>query len=243
MRCQPRLPCLPSRRRVLAVLALVAQVFAATGAPIPSARGKASATAFPCRDHPCGCATAERCWAGDCCCFTLEEKLAWAEANGVEPPAHVRPLVEARKPRPTPPKPKKACCSEPVAPKANPAPEPSCCDRMKSSSAGSGGARTTGSCCESHTEPTVNVAEPPTPRGEKKPVASTSSGVRWVAGIVAQKCRGEGPAGLLKLELVISPLSNAWQVSAPEPRTFGRVPSIPVVCISHTPPTPPPRHS
>lgn len=53
--------------------------------------------AYPCQHRPCGCMTAAQCWRGDCCCFTLEEKLAWAEANGIEPPQHVRPMVEARR--------------------------------------------------------------------------------------------------------------------------------------------------
>src|SRR5262249_26842575 len=55
----------------------------------------------------------EECWAGDCCCFTLEQKLDWAEAHGIEPPPHVRPMVEARKARQAEAKP---CCCEESAP-------------------------------------------------------------------------------------------------------------------------------
>lgn len=113
MRPLRRLPPLPARRQVLAVVAVVAHLFAATGAPVPSPRGAAagkSSVAYPCSDHACGCLTAVQCWAGDCCCFTLEQKLAWADARGVSPPEHVRPEVEARKAR-NHAKPKKLCCS------------------------------------------------------------------------------------------------------------------------------------
>ncbi len=37
-------------------------------------------------DRPCGCGSYDECWAGDCCCFTLSEKLAWARANNITPP-------------------------------------------------------------------------------------------------------------------------------------------------------------
>jgi len=39
---------------------------------------------FPCMDKPCGCATAEQCFA-NCCCHTPAERLAWARAHKVEP--------------------------------------------------------------------------------------------------------------------------------------------------------------
>jgi hypothetical protein len=95
-------------RPALAVAALFAQLVAATGAPVFSPHvAKAGAIPFPCQANPCGCSTSEECWAGDCCCFTLEEKVAWADAHGVEPPAHARAAVAARKVKPKP-----ACCAE-----------------------------------------------------------------------------------------------------------------------------------
>ena len=39
---------------------------------------------FPCMDKPCGCATAEQCFA-NCCCHTPAERLAWAKAHRVAP--------------------------------------------------------------------------------------------------------------------------------------------------------------
>jgi hypothetical protein len=87
-------------RDTIVVLTLFSHLLGTLGFPLPvphAAAAKDSSHRFPCQDRPCGCLTAEECWKGDCCCFTLEQKLAWAEANGAEPPAHVRPLVEARK--------------------------------------------------------------------------------------------------------------------------------------------------
>jgi len=82
---------------VTLALLLASQAFAATGMPLPSPGPAASGVPFPCQSKACGCLTATACWAGDCCCSTLEEKLVWADARGFEPPAHVRPLVAARR--------------------------------------------------------------------------------------------------------------------------------------------------
>lgn len=49
--------------------------------PVPEKEGR-----FPCENHPCGCSTAQHCW-DHCCCYSDEEKLRWAAANGVTPPA------------------------------------------------------------------------------------------------------------------------------------------------------------
>ena len=54
--------------------------------PAATARlaAKDRSAAFPCRDKPCGCATAEQCFTA-CCCNTPAETLAWARANDVAP--------------------------------------------------------------------------------------------------------------------------------------------------------------
>lgn len=41
---------------------------------------------FPCEKCPCGCRTASHCW-DKCCCKTDAQKIAWAKANKVQPPA------------------------------------------------------------------------------------------------------------------------------------------------------------
>jgi hypothetical protein len=109
-------------RQVLALAALLAQIVAAVGAPTLSTRTplKPGSIPFPCQNHPCGCGTAEEGWAGDCCCFTLEQKLAWAESRGLEPPSHVRATVEARRAAATRAAAKKSCCTKPTT-------KPDCC--------------------------------------------------------------------------------------------------------------------
>jgi len=85
-------------RSAVAALTLLCHFLGSFGLPVLVAKpNHTSDMAFPCQGYACACASAEECWKGDCCCFTLEEKLAWAETNGVEPPSHVRPLIETRK--------------------------------------------------------------------------------------------------------------------------------------------------
>jgi hypothetical protein len=195
---------------MLVVVALLSQIIAATGAPVLSPRKtKAGAIPFPCQNHPCGCTTSEEGWAGDCCCFTLEQKLAWADERGIEPPAHVRPMVEARK-------------AATLKQKA----KPSCCATLAKSEKRS--------CCEGETHTTCPTEQPAT---------ATVPAVKWVAGFFAQKCRGEGPAGLLKLEVSVSP-ELPCKPPAPLPaRDLDVRFDSHAVTISFCPPTPPPRLS
>jgi hypothetical protein len=189
------------QKRGLAGVALVCHLLTTFGFPVPTpAHKKAAGDPFPCQSSPCGCLTAEGCWQGDCCCLTIEQKLAWAEANGIEPPAHVRPLVESRRSRPAPRK--RSCCSEADHPDV-----PSCC------------------------------AEPP----EAKKPDTTDAPVRWVVGVFARTCRGEGPAGPLQSDPVIVPdpipivPDQPDRIGHPAPRSDRATP------VPHSPPTPPPR--
>jgi len=90
-----RLHSLSQFARLLAVVAaLVAYLAATLGVPLPSASVKDLSKPFPCMHRLCGCMDAAHCWKG-CCCFTDREKLVWAAAHGVEPPASV--VASARK--------------------------------------------------------------------------------------------------------------------------------------------------
>ena len=85
--------CFPIRSslRVLVTGLLLCAQFA-TAVGFPAARPKATDASrpYPCQDRPCGCLTYDECWAGDCCCYTLGQKLAWAEKQGIEAPAHAK---------------------------------------------------------------------------------------------------------------------------------------------------------
>lgn len=82
------------RLRVVAASVLAVYVMAAFGL-VPSLSGVFGEAAvrldrepFPCEGGSCGCTTAYRCWTS-CCCYTLEERIAWAARNGVEVPGYV----------------------------------------------------------------------------------------------------------------------------------------------------------
>lgn len=80
------------RRAFIAALVIANQFLIASGLPLPLAAAgpkKDLSKPFPCMDRPCGCLNADQCWHS-CCCFTMREKLAWAIAHHVEPPAFVR---------------------------------------------------------------------------------------------------------------------------------------------------------
>lgn len=109
---------------VVVLLTLLGHLATSIGFPLfdPTTPSKTDSRAYPCRDRPCGCITYEQCWAGDCCCFTLEAKLAWAEANGVEAPEYARQQAESRQsPRESP------CCVE--TPNAETESASRCCEQ------------------------------------------------------------------------------------------------------------------
>lgn len=122
-----------SSRRLTALVLVVMSVLMIFPIALPvssrevdaESEGKDLSAPFPCQNRPCGCKSAKQCWK-KCCCFTNAQKLAWAKAHRVQPPAFV---VEAAK-RETP---HKAVTVQAQVEKA-----PACC-------------ATSGSC---HTEPT-----------------------------------------------------------------------------------------
>lgn len=232
-------------RDAIVVLTLISHLFVTLGFPLlpPGSGRKNSSIAYPCQTRPCGCLTAEACWKGDCCCFTIEEKLTWAEANGVEPPEHVRPLVESRRSRPTPPK-KKSCCteSEPVT-GLSVAARPSCCENPKPVAGAE--CRTEKPACEAERDADclVCVAKSKPDRCEKKAPPADPSGVRWVLGIFAQKCRGEGPVGLIQLDPAVVPDLTPLDLTEPERGDHAAPCSEQAASRTHVPPTRPPRSS
>jgi hypothetical protein len=109
-----------SRGLTAGVLA-VCHLVAACGVPLPMPVVRKDASRpYPCLDRPCGCGTYEECWAGDCCCFTLAEKVAWAQANGIVPPVAVaepagEPEVVCEHCRPKPKPEPCPQCEKPIA--------------------------------------------------------------------------------------------------------------------------------
>jgi hypothetical protein len=54
--------------------------------PAPRPAVKSTDESYPCQHCACSCSSAAQCWKS-CCCFSDQEKLAWARARGVQPPA------------------------------------------------------------------------------------------------------------------------------------------------------------
>jgi hypothetical protein len=128
-------------RRFIAWLSLSGYAVVASGLPLPLgavAPGSASpatekrlaakdrSTPFPCMDKPCGCVTAEQCFA-NCCCNTPAETLAWAEIHKVDPA-----VIAALQRRAAAPAKKtvtvSSCCSSTTQARCCSAPsEPACC--------------------------------------------------------------------------------------------------------------------
>lgn len=70
-------------------LLIVQQFLAGAGIPLPCPPATTgSGERYPCEHCGCGCRSAEQCWA-HCCCFSNQEKLAWARQNGVAVPQFV----------------------------------------------------------------------------------------------------------------------------------------------------------
>lgn len=120
-------------QRATTWMAIVGYALVASGLPLPvgllAPRGDAVADTrlaakdrscpFPCMDKPCGCATAEQCFA-NCCCHTPAERLAWAKANRVEP-AVLTALERRIAADAAPAEPAGGCCAAKAARK------PTCC--------------------------------------------------------------------------------------------------------------------
>src|SRR5262245_52697990 len=77
------------RRCLISAAALTGYLCATIGFPLPQPLLKDRSRPFPCQGHVCGCQTAEQCWE-HCCCYSHEEKRAWAEAHHIEPPKAAR---------------------------------------------------------------------------------------------------------------------------------------------------------
>jgi hypothetical protein len=228
-----------TRRRLLAVLVVIGQLFGAVGVIPVRANPTAnhSSISYPCQNHRCGCLTAEECWAGPCCCFTMQEKVAWAAERGIRPPVHAIRLAEEevapkRLSQEEHPPTDAGCakCRENAPPKYMGSDCSSDSDVCPQS-----GSTNHKSCCEeTQTTPPSQAHRLPEPEPR-----STA----WVIGMFAQKCRGEGPGGLLKLDPSVPPASLGRNLFAPIPLSDILALQLSVTSNSPPPPTRPPRKS
>lgn len=100
-------------RRAVALVVLFVVCVRIVPIPLAPATGpeKDRSAPFPCQNRPCGCRSAEQCWK-KCCCFSNAQKLAWAEANSVQPPEYV--VAAANKEQPVSACGTGGCCHQPT---------------------------------------------------------------------------------------------------------------------------------
>ncbi|MCE9552370.1 MAG: hypothetical protein K8T91_03210 [Planctomycetes bacterium] len=177
-------PARPEARRPLAAVCVAIYLLAWIGVPlpvIPAVSAKASAGRFPCEHHHCGCDSAEQCW-GACCCMTMPERLAWAKANGVQPPDWVLQSIpdHAEEGRRTEVTTQGNCCTDKIAEELSTC-KTHCCCRTKLNSA------------------------------DTKPDAESTniqkrSARGWISLIQAQRCRGGATEWVASGAVLISTL-------------------------------------
>jgi hypothetical protein len=208
------------RHRLCAGLALLAYLAATLGLPLlaaPVRKGKDGSVPFPCQDHPCGCETAEQCWRG-CCCFTPEERWAWARAHNVQPPDYaVKPANEGQT----------TSSSEPAEEDSA---EPTCCccgDGQPASS------KKPKPCCGGKEDESAS--------SQKTPEASRRT-LGWASGIAALKCRGLATLWITSGAVIVPEQPLAWCSGHTVGIWLPSMHDTPLLQPS-TPPDPPPRFS
>lgn len=130
-------------------------------------------------------------------------------------------------PLPTPPR----DAAPATATSRSPAPQAPLCSGGSSCCCATSGGITCGCCCSVKIH-RVSVE-----------MNSHDGEFRWVGGLLMAKCRGDGPGGLLKAELVaVLPPAPAVP-KAPQPPRFVFPTDWQAMSSVHRPPTPPPRLS
>jgi hypothetical protein len=162
------------RHRLSAAVALFAYLSAAVGYPIPTSAvaRKDRSQPFPCQEHACGCQSAEECWSG-CCCFTPEERWAWASEHNVQPPAYAeKPVAQGWQTT------RLRDAEEHAADSHN------CCEHDHKS---------VHSCCSESrvSEKCASCAEPTAAKDTSAATPETDqhAEVRWVLGVSALRCK------------------------------------------------------
>lgn len=183
-------------RRAISICLLLGMLLSAVPIPLSSSTAspdKDRSKPFPCQNRPCGCQTAEQCWK-ECCCFTDEQKLAWAERNRVNVPQFV--IARARSPQSRTGQTLVTLKQE----NQNDTLKQSCCSQVASKDCST--TTDESNCCE-----------------EEKPSAS-----RVVIGFFAQECQGNKagvttmdwvvPAPMVSLQLTVDVVGESPSIPA-----------------------------
>jgi hypothetical protein len=105
-----------------------------------------------------------------------------------------------------------------------------CCGAPESNKNTEGEGR---SCCDQ----TTSQRDVGTPKAQNR----SEPRLTWVVGILARKCRGEGPAGLFLWEPTLVAADLPFALPKPQPSTLLPTETESAPFSSPQPPTPPPR--
>jgi len=201
-------------KRTMVVVALAGYALAVTGYPLPARIVRDLRRPYPCQHHACGCVDADHCWQ-DCCCYTPEQKLAWARDNQVEPPASLLATLEHLA----------KGHSKPATSNAAKASSKNC----QMAACGDREGRAPGGCCSAK----KRTAEP---RSAKR----TGSSVEFVIGSLARQCRGQVDSWCSVGAVLPPPAVVAWQFDW---TVAARLSESSPLLLSRdlAPPSPPPR--
>jgi hypothetical protein len=214
------------KRWSAAVPALLAVGLCAQIMPVPYVVSpvKDRSTSYPCMDRPCGCASAEQCWKS-CCCFTNQQKVAWATQHAVKIPEYV--VTAANKERLTTSPRKSLKCvhcktSDSVEEQSNDA----------AVMVETPGLKVVTTTNVAYSETDMPVA---TPKQSSSNETHRQNSSRYFCGFIALKCRGEGsiwqllPVSLVPPGYVVNLVGSGLETYLPvsEPRIFGRDRPVP----------------
>lgn len=213
---------LPSRKTSRRVKQLARATIASTAAlcvlvgmtyfPLPGVVQKDYNVPFPCMDKPCDCRNADDCWAS-CCCHSDDEKLAWAQKNGVSPPEWFLDGVRRTIQKPLA-KASGSCCD------AN---QPTCCQSRTPSESNA-------SCC----------ANKPARVDSRSSKVETNGKTQPIAVCIKQQRKCQGDDGVFHVDLLFVELTEPSVLpdrSKPAYRMF----DIQSRSVAIPPPTPPPK--
>lgn len=180
----------PPLRRLVAAGSLIGYVLLLGGVPLPAPVEKDRSQPFPCQHHRCGCTSAEQCWKR-CCCFSHQQKMAWARAQGVTPPAKwlAASLRDERS------------HSDHSSPDHSNSTATCCSSKHKQPSAQS-------SCCQSHSRSCCKAQ----PAAEPKPAIQMVDVIQRVDIARAQRCAGEASLWANATVAVPVPVTNSFDV-------------------------------
>lgn len=196
-------------RRIITGVALLAYLASVWGFPMPTVGMVDASTPFPCQHHRCGCQSADQCWR-NCCCFTPEQRIAWARENHVTIPAEVQLALAAE-------------MDEHASHEDHE--HADCCSDHHTGGAG----------CHDKAS-----AEPESHACAKCGVLEGKSGVTWVLGIEARKCRGLSTQWIAAGASLPLQILSLWEFDW---TPVGQVMSTtdPLCSIAFAPSVPPPR--